>query len=133
MATYYTGRRTLSSSNSATWTPNRNAVRHESQIRLGPVWRGVILASIVVLIGLFTVSQSAKITAYDVEIAGVDDEIASLEAQRDVPQDGCTSHGDETDLVVTIVVRVAAAGVDGAIDPPALGDVGVEQVVGFYP
>ena len=83
MATYYTGRRTPSSSNSATWTPNRNAVRHESQIRLGPVWRGVILASIVVLIGLFTVSQSAKITAYDVEIAGVDDEIASLEAQRD--------------------------------------------------
>ncbi|MBR6134772.1 hypothetical protein IKQ38_04820 [Candidatus Saccharibacteria bacterium] len=35
------------------------------------------------LVGLIFLSQSAKVTDYDVAIAGTDTEIANLEAQRD--------------------------------------------------
>ena len=55
-----------------------------------------------------------------------------LEAQADVAQDGDAGDGNEADLVVAVVVGMAAAGVDGAVDPAALRHAGVEQVVGVH-
>ena len=62
MPAYYATRRmTGSSSGSASaWARNRNVVT-----------------------GLIFLTQSTKVTNYDVEIARVDDEITNLEAQRD--------------------------------------------------
>ena len=73
--------RGASSSNS--WAPNHNAVRHMPKVTLGPVSHTITVALIVLLVGLIFISQSAKVTDYDVAIAGTDTEIANLEAQRD--------------------------------------------------
>ena len=85
MSAYYgVARRAGSSATSAgIWAPNRNAVRHNARISLGPATRFGFLGMLVVLIGLISVSQSARITSFDVAIAGLDDEITNLEAQRD--------------------------------------------------
>ena len=39
--------------------------------------------ALVVIIGLFSVAQSASVTSYDMAIANIDSEITNLEAQRD--------------------------------------------------
>ena len=79
MPAYYATRRMSgTSSPSSTWVRNRNAVRHNSKIILGPVNHTIVL-----LTGLIFLTQSTKVTNYDVEIAKVDDEITNLEAQRD--------------------------------------------------
>lgn len=85
MSAYYgTARRAGSSATSSmNWAPNRNAVRYNSKINLGPAARFIILVVLVVAIGLFSVAQSASITSYDMAIANIDDEITNLEAQRD--------------------------------------------------
>ena len=70
-------------SSSASWALNRNAVRHNSKIVLGPVNHTITIVLIVLLTGLIFLTQSTKVTNYDVEIAKVDDEITNLEAQRD--------------------------------------------------
>jgi len=85
MSAYYgTARRAGSSAVGAmTWAPNRNSVRHNAKISLGPAARLIILGVLVVIIGLFSVAQSASVTSYDMAIANIDDEITNLEAQRD--------------------------------------------------
>lgn len=85
MPAYYATRRmTGSSSGSASaWARNRNVVRHNSKIVLGPVNHTITIVLIVLLTGLIFLTQSTKVTNYDVEIARVDDEITNLEAQRD--------------------------------------------------
>ena len=50
---------------------------------LGPVSHTITVFVIVLLIGLIYLSQSAKVTNYDVAISNSDTEIANLEAQRD--------------------------------------------------
>ena len=52
----------------------------------------------------------------------------NLETQGHVSDGREAGYGDEADLVIAVVVRMAAAGIDGAIDPAALRDAGVEQV-----
>lgn len=84
MPAYYATRRMSgTSSPSSTWVRNRNAVRHNSKIILGPVNHTIVIVLIVLLTGLIFLTQSTKVTNYDVEIAKVDDEITNLEAQRD--------------------------------------------------
>ena len=83
MPAYYATRRMTGSSSSNVWARNRNDVRHNSKIVLGPVSHTIAILLIVLLTGLIFLTQSTKVTNYDVEIAKVDDEIVNLEAQRD--------------------------------------------------
>jgi len=84
MPAYYATRRmTGSSSSSNAWMRNRNVVRHNSRIVLGPVGHTITIVMIVLLTGLIFLTQSTKVTNYDVEIAKADEEIVNLEAQRD--------------------------------------------------
>lgn len=85
MSAYYGTARRMGSSTigAAAWAPNRNSVRHNAKINLGPAARLIILGVLVVIIGLFSVSQSASVTSYDMAIANIDSEITNLEAQRD--------------------------------------------------
>ena len=85
MSAYYGTARRMGSSaaGAAAWAPNRNSVRHNAKISLGPAARLIILGVLVVIIGLFSVAQSASVTSYDMAIANIDNEITKLEAQRD--------------------------------------------------
>ena len=82
MSTYYASRR-LTRTNSASWSRNRNIVRHDQKTTLGPISHIIFLSVLVLLVGLLFTSQSAKVTDYDLEIAKADSEITELEAQRD--------------------------------------------------
>lgn len=73
----------VSTGASARWTPNRNAVRHTPRVTLGPISHTVTVLIMVLLVGLIYLTQSTKATNYDAEIAAVDNQISSLEAQRD--------------------------------------------------
>jgi hypothetical protein len=83
----YATRRTMQggrgSYSSDSWARNHNAVRHNPRVTLGPVSHTITVFVIVLLIGLIYLSQSAKVTNYDVAISNSDTEIANLEAQRD--------------------------------------------------
>ncbi len=83
----YATRRTMQggrgSYSSDSWARNHNAVRHNPRVTLGPVSHTITVFAIVLLIGLIYLSQSAKVTNYDVAISSTDTEIANLEAQRD--------------------------------------------------
>ena len=83
MATNYVSRRAGSSTSSASWVRNRNSVRHTPRMSLGPISHTITCIVFVVLLGFIYLGQSAKVTDYDVALAGVDAEISSLEAQRD--------------------------------------------------
>ena len=65
------------------WARNRNAVRHNPKVTLGPVGHTITVFIIVLLVGLVFLSQSAKVTNYDAAIAETDTKISNLEAQRD--------------------------------------------------
>ena len=70
-------------SSSESWARNRNAVRHNPKVTLGPVSHTITVFLFVLLVGLIFLTQSAKVTNYDLAIANTDTEIANLEAQRD--------------------------------------------------
>ena len=82
MSTYYASRR-LTRTNSASWSRNRNIVRHDQKTTLGPISHIIFLSVLVLLVGLLFTSQSSKVTDYDLEIAKADSEITELMAQRD--------------------------------------------------
>lgn len=79
----YNASRSVTMTNSASWMRNRNSVRHNSKISLGPVSHIIFTTAVVLLIGLMFVAQSSKVTDYDLEVAKVNSEITELEAQRD--------------------------------------------------
>lgn len=83
MASNYVSRRMTSSSSSASWVRNRNAVRHAPKVSLGPISHTITCLLFVVLLGFIYLGQSSKVTDYDVSLAEVNAEISSLEAQRD--------------------------------------------------
>jgi hypothetical protein len=58
-------------------------VRHNPKVTLGPVSHTITVFLFVLLVGLIFLTQSAKVTNYDLAIANTDTEIANLEAQRD--------------------------------------------------
>lgn len=70
-------------SSSESWARNRNAVRHNPKVTLGPVSHTITVFLFVLLVGLIFLTQSAKVTNYDMAIASTDTEIANLTAQRD--------------------------------------------------
>lgn len=82
-ATYYSTRRPAGQSSSATWARNHNAVRHRPEFQLGPVFYITFMAIFVSIAGLIYLTQSSKVTSYDLAIAAVNSEIVDLEAQRD--------------------------------------------------
>lgn len=67
----------------STWGRNRNAVRHQPRVTLGPISYTVTIVLLVLVVGLIYVAQGAKVTGYDHEAATIDSEIATLQAQRD--------------------------------------------------
>lgn len=82
----FASRRTNSSSQvnlSSSWGRNRNAVRHQPRVTLGPISYTVTIVLLVLVVGLIYVAQGAKVTGYDHEAATIDSEIATLQAQRD--------------------------------------------------
>jgi hypothetical protein len=70
-------------SSSATWVRNHNAVRHDAKKQLGPISHIILVSVVVCLIGLLALTQSAKVVQYDLGIATANSEISNLEAQRD--------------------------------------------------
>jgi hypothetical protein len=83
-ATFASRRATSASSISNTaWGRNRNAVRHEPRVSLGPVSHTITILLLVLVVGLIYLTQAAKVTSYDHEIASTDGEIATLQAERD--------------------------------------------------
>lgn len=84
MSAYYASRRTMTTGmNTVSWSRNHNAVRHNANIQIGSLMHVFILFLIAVLIGLFALTQGTKVAQYDADIAGVNSEIAELEARRD--------------------------------------------------
>lgn len=65
------------------WLPNRNAVRHQPRVSLGPISHTVTVFLIVLLVGLIYLTQSTRVTNYDFALAHVDGEISDLVAERD--------------------------------------------------
>ena len=88
MSANYTTRRMVSTatrttSSSGVWARNRNAVRHNARVTLGPIWHTVTVLMILVLLGFIYLTQSSKVTSFDISLAETNSEIASLEVQRD--------------------------------------------------
>ncbi len=65
------------------WGLNRNAVRHQSSISLGPIWMTILFGVLVAFLGILFLSSSTAVTTYDRAIAGVKEELSTLEAERD--------------------------------------------------
>ena len=85
MNAIFASRRIISEPNisSTSWGRNRNAVRHEPRVSLGPVSHTITILLLVLVVGLIYLTQAAKVTSYDHEIAATDGEIATLQAERD--------------------------------------------------
>ena len=82
MSAIYTSRR-MTSTGSAAWMRNHNAVRHNASLQIGSLMHAFILFLVAVAIGLFALTQGTKVAQYDADIANVNSEIAELEARRD--------------------------------------------------
>ena len=66
----------------ATWSRNRNTVRHTTQ-QLGTVSFSIIVSILVLLVGLVYVTQGTRATSYDYELSAIEAEIDELEAQKE--------------------------------------------------
>lgn len=62
---------------------NHNIIRHQPRVALGPISYTVTIVLLVLVVGLIYVAQGAKVTDYDHAAATLDNEIATLQAQRD--------------------------------------------------
>ena len=113
MSTYYASRR-MTRNTTASWSRNRNAIRHDSRLSLGPVSHITILAVLVLLTGLLFTSQSSKVTGYDLEIAETNSEISELQAYRDALAvenakiTALASDPDANDVALTMVEASSA-------------------------
>lgn len=85
MASNYTTRRyaARNATNSRSWSRNRNLVRHESKVKLGPISTTFTLGALVLLFGIFFLTQSTAVTTYDMNIAETNREITELQAQKE--------------------------------------------------
>lgn len=82
MAEAYFATRRTGSTDATGWVRNHNAVRHEPRVSLGPVSHTITVLLLVLVVGLIYVTQGAKATSYDYDMNSVNDEIASLTAQK---------------------------------------------------
>jgi len=99
---------------SESWARNRNAVRHNPRVTLGPVSHTITVFAVVLLIGLIYLTQSTKVTNYDVAIANTDTEIANLEIQRDAlvvenAKITAAAANEDTNEVATAMVNATVA------------------------
>lgn len=65
-----------------TWNRNQNTVRYVPKM-LGSFSYAVVLLGIVMIFGIFYVTQSTKVSKYDYELSGIDAEIAELAAKKE--------------------------------------------------
>ncbi len=82
MTPQYSMRRGATTATMASWSRNRNTVRHETK-GLGSFSNGVIVMMLVVIMGLIYVAQGTQATNYDYELSAIEDEIAELEAKKE--------------------------------------------------
>ena len=70
---------------SSGWGRNQNIVNFSSSYgkRLGTISHIVIILMIVLTLGFLYLSQTIKVTGYDHDLAEVNEEVATLEAERD--------------------------------------------------
>lgn len=61
---------------------NQNRVRHSTQ-KLGSAMRGLLVATLVVIVGLIYAAQASRITTYDYKISEVQKEIDDLAARKE--------------------------------------------------
>lgn len=80
--TFTTRRGTSATEMSATWTRNRNTVRH-TQKGLGKISYTLIVGMLSLIVGLIYVAQGTKGTSYDYQISEVEGQIAELEAKKE--------------------------------------------------
>ena len=88
-ASYATRRASMRENNhrnqSSGWGRNQNTVNFSSSYgkRLGTISHIVIILMIVLTLGFLYLSQTIKVTGYDHDLAEVNEEVATLEAERD--------------------------------------------------
>ena len=78
----FTTRRGNYASSSASWTRNRNTVRH-AQKGLGKVSYALIVGMLTLIVGLIYVGQGTKGTGIDYQISEVEGQITELEAKKE--------------------------------------------------
>ena len=78
----YTSRRGVAVNTNASWSRNRNTVRHTPKT-LGSISSAVIVGLLVLIVGLIYVAQGTQATNYDYELSQLEDEISELEAKRE--------------------------------------------------
>lgn len=78
----YTTRRGTSYVTGASWTRNRNTVRHAGR-SLGPVSLIGMFLMLITVMGMIYLTQGTKATSYDYELNELDNEIAELTAEKE--------------------------------------------------
>lgn len=78
----YVTRRGNTATNATSWTRNRNTIRHTPK-SLGSVSSAVIVGLLVLIVGLFYVSQSAQVTSFDYQSSDMEKQIAELEEKKE--------------------------------------------------
>ena len=113
MTPQYSMRRGATTATMASWSRNRNTVRHEVK-GLGSLSQAVIVVMLVVIMGLIYVAQGTQATNYDYELSAMEDEIAELEARKEdlaVEKARLTSIASSENSAVANAME--EAGVDG--------------------
>ncbi len=64
------------------WSRNQNTVAFVSAVKLGPVAHTVLIALMVTVLGLIYLTQATRVTGYDYATQKIDDQIATLTAQK---------------------------------------------------
>lgn len=67
---------------SASWSRNRNIVRHQRK-NLGPLSMTLLFGMLIVVMGMIYLTQGTLATSYDYQLSELDSEIAELTAQKE--------------------------------------------------
>ncbi|MCL2085462.1 hypothetical protein FWH09_00830 [Candidatus Saccharibacteria bacterium] len=70
------------SSSARGWTKNRNRVRFDDRVKLGPVAYSVAVIIGVALLGIVALTQTVQATSLDYRLSDLGGEVAELESQR---------------------------------------------------
>jgi len=82
-AGFYSGQGGGVGSNSARgWTKNRNRVRFDDAVKMGPVAYSVAVIIGVALLGIVALTQTVQATSLDYRLSDLDSEVTELESRR---------------------------------------------------
>ena len=82
-ASFYSGQGGGIDSNSARgWTRNRNRVRFDGEVKLGPVAYSVAVIIGVALLGIVALTQTVQATSLDYKLSDLDNEVSALESKK---------------------------------------------------